>query len=47
MLAVVWKMMSMISLPALAQDMSNGADTVYKDNEVTTQEVKFNTKIAG
>lgn len=51
MIAIVLAMMSIISTPALAQDMSNGADNFYKSKEITTQKVTFknqyNMKVAG
>ena len=51
MIAIVLGMMSIISAPALAQDMSNGADNFYKSKKVTMQKVTFknqyNMKVAG
>jgi fermentation-respiration switch protein FrsA (DUF1100 family) len=50
MMAIVLGIMSIIS-PALAQDMSNGADNFYKSKKVTLQKVAFknqyNMKIVG
>jgi uncharacterized protein len=50
MIAIVLGIMSIIS-PALAQDMSNGADNFYKSKEVTVQKVTFknqyNMKVVG
>ena len=40
MMAIVLGIMSIIS-PALAQDMSNGADNFYKSKKVTVQKVAF------
>jgi hypothetical protein len=44
-------MMSIVSTPALAQDMSKGADNFYKSKEVTMQNVTFknqyNMKVVG
>jgi hypothetical protein len=45
MIAIVLGMMSIISIPALAQDMSNGADNFYKSKEVTLQKVTFKNQI--
>ncbi len=51
MIAIVLGMMSIVSTPVLAQDMSNGADNFYKSKEVTMQKVTFknqyNMKVAG
>ena len=51
MVAIVLSMMSIISAPASAQDMSNGADNFYKSKKVTTQKVAFknqyNMKVVG
>jgi hypothetical protein len=50
-IAMVLGMMSIVSAPALAQDMSNGADNFYKSKEVTLQKVTFknqyNMKVVG
>ncbi|MBU1565787.1 MAG: alpha/beta hydrolase, partial [Proteobacteria bacterium] len=50
-IAIVLGMMSIVSTPASAQDMSNGADNFYKSKEVTLQKVTFknqyNMKVAG
>ena len=50
MIAIVLGIMSIIS-PALAQDMSNGADNFYKSKKVTVQKVAFknqyNMKVVG
>ncbi len=51
MIAIVLGMMSIISTPASAQDMSYGADNFYKSKEVTMQKVTFknqyNMKVTG
>lgn len=51
MITVVLGMMSIISTPASAQDMSRGADNFYKSKEVTMQKVTFknqyNMKVVG
>jgi hypothetical protein len=51
MIAIVLGMMSIINTPALAQDMSNGANNFYKSKEVTMQKVTFknqyNMKVVG
>ncbi|MDD2466016.1 MAG: alpha/beta hydrolase [Desulfobulbus sp.] len=41
MLSIVLGMLSIIGAPALAQDMSNGADNFYKSKGVTMQKVTF------
>ena len=41
MIAIVMGMVSMISTPVLAQDLSNGADNFYKSKKVTVQKVAF------
>ena len=41
MIAIVLGIMSIIISPALAQDMSNGADNFYKSKKVTVQKVRF------
>jgi len=41
MIAIVMGMVSMISTPILAQDLSNGADNFYKSKKVTVQKVAF------
>lgn len=40
-IALVLGMMSVISAPAMAQDMSRGADNFYKSKQVTAQKVTF------
>jgi fermentation-respiration switch protein FrsA (DUF1100 family) len=51
MIAIVLGIMSIIISPALAQDMSNGADNFYKSKKVTVQKVTFinqyNMKVVG
>jgi fermentation-respiration switch protein FrsA (DUF1100 family) len=51
MIAVVLGIMSIVNTPALAQDMSNGADNFYKNKGVTMQKVTFknqyNMKVVG
>lgn len=51
MIAVMLGMMSIISAPALSQDMSNGADNFYKSKNATMQKVTFknqyNMKVVG
>ncbi len=51
MIAIVLGMMSIVSTPVLAQDMSKGADNFYNSKEVTLQKVTFknqyNMKVAG
>ena len=51
MIAIILGIMSIISTPALAQDMSNGADNFYKSKEATMQKVTFknqyNMKVVG
>jgi hypothetical protein len=51
MIAIVLGMMSIVSTPVLAQDMSKGADNFYKSKEVTMQKVTFknqyNMKVVG
>jgi hypothetical protein len=41
MTAAVLGTLSVISTPALVQDMFNGADNFYKSEEVTMQKVTF------
>lgn len=41
MIAIVMGIISIISVPALSQDMSNGADNFYKSKKVTMQKVAF------
>ena len=49
--AILGMMMAIISAPALAQDMSNGADNFYKSTVITMQKVTFknqyNLKVVG
>jgi uncharacterized protein len=51
MLAIVLGMMSITSGPALAQDMSKGANNFYKSDKITMQKVTFknqyNMKVVG
>ena len=51
MIAIVMGIVSMISTPVLAQDLSNGADNFYKSKKVTVQKVAFKNqyhmKVAG
>jgi fermentation-respiration switch protein FrsA (DUF1100 family) len=51
MIAIALGIMSIIISPALAQDMSNGADNFYKSKKVTVQKVTFinqyNMKVVG
>lgn len=51
MIVIVLGMMSIFSAPALAQDMSKGADNFYRSKDVTMQKVTFknqyNMKIVG
>ena len=46
LIAIVFGMMSIISAPALAQDMSNGADNFYRSKRVTVQMVAFKINTA-
>ena len=49
--AAILGVLTMTTTPALAQDMSNGADNFYKSNKITVQHITFknqyNMKVAG